>query len=110
MKKLVLASAAALVLAGATVSTGTVSAKTYAYRGYYYQYRTDKNSKLRYAKDNAKLRILNLLTEFKDVVGDNFSSYQKTFIYQIYQKRSVEDIEKSLDNFREVLEQLSENN
>ncbi|HEL1263504.1 TPA: hypothetical protein TVN87_000419 [Streptococcus equi subsp. zooepidemicus] len=57
MKKLVLASAAALVLAGATVSTGTVSAKTYAYRGYYYQYRTDKNSKLRYAKDNAKTTI-----------------------------------------------------
>lgn len=105
MKKLVLASAAALVLAGAVVGTGEVRANSYR-RGYYRQDETGPKAELRYTRDNAKLQILNLLKEFKKEVGGSFAFYQRKFRTKVYQQKRVEDIDKVLDSFREELEQL----
>ncbi|UFR18939.1 hypothetical protein KV238_02530 [Streptococcus equi subsp. zooepidemicus] len=97
MKKLVLTSAAALVLAGAVAGTGTVRANVT---------RNDITS-LRAARWGARLQINNIRKSYEKYTSTGEAAY---YLRLAVAKRSEVDINKVIDEYKEVCQRRYENN
>lgn len=100
MKKLVLASAAALVLAGAVVGTGEVRANSYsADSRYLTQNGSSRRDMLRVTKQNAKLQISNIRDSYK---GYTSSQEARFYLIEMMKKRSEEEVNKVVSQYEEL--------
>ncbi|HEL0443515.1 TPA: hypothetical protein TVS37_001184 [Streptococcus equi subsp. zooepidemicus] len=105
MKKLLLTSAAALALATVAVSTTKVEAFS---RGHVIEHTVNDTKSLSAARWGSRLHILNLLTRYKDKLGeDGFRYYNRQFRAEVGKAKTPDEIEKLYDKFREELEDLT---
>ncbi|HEL1074792.1 TPA: hypothetical protein TVE87_000719 [Streptococcus equi subsp. zooepidemicus] len=97
MKKLVLASAAVLVLAGAVAGTGEVRASVT---------RNDTTS-IRAARWGARLQINNIRKSYEKYTSTGEAAY---YLRLAVMKRSESEINKVIDEYREACQKRQENN
>ncbi|HEL0004283.1 hypothetical protein [Streptococcus equi] len=103
MKKLLLTSAAALALATVAVSTTKVEAFS---RGHVIEHTVNDTKSLSAARWGSRLHILNLLTRYKDKLGeDGFRYYNRQFRAKVGRAKSADAIDKLYDEFEKELEE-----
>ncbi|HEL1198712.1 TPA: hypothetical protein TVL19_001983, partial [Streptococcus equi subsp. zooepidemicus] len=103
-KKLVLASAAALVLAGAVAGTGEVRALNYSSDSRYLtQNGSSRRDILRAAKQNGELQLRNVLSRFKSELKDEYSGYFNYYLRLIKRSYNEDQIDKYVETLRKDL-------
>lgn len=106
MKKLLLTSAAALALATVAVSTTKVEAASHS--KHVIEHSINDTKSLSAARWGSRLQILNLLTQYKEKLrGGGFYFYQRKFRAEVGKAKTLDEIEKLYDKFREELEDLT---
>ncbi|HHH8555509.1 TPA: hypothetical protein ACP099_001756, partial [Streptococcus pyogenes] len=103
MKKTLLLSAAALMVASTTaLTTHSVNAQSYSSRTYLKQ---DGTQNIRQAREAAQLKIRNLLKTY-DVTDDNeYKSYYTYYLRQARAGRDVNAINHVIDELEKVLKE-----
>ncbi|KIS12442.1 hypothetical protein AT50_01363 [Streptococcus equi subsp. zooepidemicus Sz105] len=103
MKKLLLTSAAALALATVALSTAKVEAFS---RGHVIEHTINDTKSLKAARWGSRLHILNLLTQYKEKLGeDGFRSYNRQFRARVGAARTVDKVNSLYEEFKKELEE-----